>query len=146
MWMIRPIFKLPNSAFLCHQLDLLRIQLRPVLISFAVQILHTDGVDINIGKPIFLPLVAGGDGEIVEGWVRDLLLTASGVCNIAVRFLGPNIDVVHEDADSNSTSLILVQVEVAAVPARHEAIEVSGVGHARESFVLDGDYSLKRKL
>ena len=77
----------------------------------------------------------------MEVGVLDLLLTASRVCYITVCFLGPNIDVVHEDADSYSTSLILVQVEVAAVPARHEAIEVPGVGHARESFVLDCDYS-----
>lgn len=77
MRMVRSIFKLLYSTLLCHQLDLLGLELRSILISFAVKVLHADHVDVNVGKSVLLPLIAGSDGKVVEHWVLDLLLTAS---------------------------------------------------------------------
>ena len=78
----------------------------------------------------------------MEHRIPYLLLTASRVCYITIGLLCPNVYVIHEYADSDSTTLILIEIKVAAVLAGHEAIEVPGVGHACKSFVLYRDNSL----
>lgn len=72
----------------------------------------------------------------MEDRVANLLLTASRVRYITVRLLCPNVNVIHKYTNSNSTSLVLIQIKVAAVLAGHAAIEVPCVSHTLKSLVL----------
>ena len=81
----------------------------------------------------------------MEDRIPYLLLTASRICYITIGFLCPNVYVIHKYTDSDSTTLILIEIKVAAVLAGHEAIEVPGVSHACKSFVLYRNNSLLYK-
>ena len=51
----------------------------------------------------------------MEDRVLDLLLTASCVGDITVRFLDPYVDVVHKNTHLDSTSLTLIEIKITAV-------------------------------
>lgn len=78
----------------------------------------------------------------MEDWVCYLLLTTPGVSNVAIGLLGPDVNVVHEDAHFDATSLVFVEVKVAAVAVRHQRVEVPCRRHTLQTLVLHRYHSL----
>lgn len=126
---IRSIFQFLNPTLLRHQLNFLSLKLFVISVYPAIKILNLHHVDVNVRKSILIPLVARSNRKVVENRITDLLLAAPGVCHVSIGIPSPHINVVHENPNSNATARSLVEVEITAIPIRHDSVKISAVGH-----------------
>jgi hypothetical protein len=135
---VSPVFHFLDVPRLSAELQPFNLEGFLVLILGGVEVLEKDALDIDVGVAV-LSLVGSDDFEVVQARVSDLVDRALLIRGISVCVFFVEVNVVHQNFDTNAPSLLLVHFELARVLGRDEGLEALALGDAVQPVVLNGE-------